>query len=88
MIPELNDALRRNLFAPPAQSEVVLTAGVAALSDGARLALFDEVRCFEDFTPDNDPYGERDFGAIDFRGERYFFKINQRTITIMRADEY
>jgi len=88
MIPELNDVLRRNLFALTVQSEVVLTAGVAALPDGARFALLDEVRCFEDFTSDNDPHGERDFGAINFRGERYFFKIDRRTITIMRADEY
>jgi hypothetical protein len=73
---ELNDAFRRNLFAIPALGEVILTSGVSALKDELVNALVDEVRCFEDFTPDNDPYGEHDFGAIPFRGERYFFKID------------
>ena len=73
---ELNDALRRNIFSPVALGEVFLTAGVAALSDEARFALVDEVRCLEDFTPDNDPYGEHDFGRIDLRGGRYFWKID------------
>lgn len=89
---ELNDHLRRNIFALAALGEVVLTAGVAALSDPDLFALVDEVRCFEDFNEDNDPYGEHDFGAIDFRGEHYFWKIDDyasyRVLTIMRADEY
>jgi hypothetical protein len=75
-IRNLNDELRRNIFTAPALGEVVFTAGVAALRDYDRFALLDEVRCFEDFTPDNDPYGEHDFGCIDFRGERYFWKID------------
>jgi len=81
----MNDLLRRNLFAVGVLGEIVLTAGVAALSDDARFALLDEVRCFEDFDSGLDD--ARDFGRIDFRGERYLFKIDQRTLTIMRADE-
>jgi len=46
-------------------------AGVAVATEGFR-ALPDEdqsrgrelVETFDEFTPDNDPYGERDFGAI------------------------
>lgn len=76
IVRELNDNLRRNLFTPTLHGEVILTAGVAALRDDDRFALLDEVRYFEDFTPDNDPYGEHDFGRIDFRGERYFWKID------------
>ena len=72
----LNDKLRRNAFAPAALGEVVLTAGVSALNDFDRFSLVDEVRCFEDFNEDNDPYGEHDFGRIDFKGERYFFKLD------------
>jgi hypothetical protein len=42
-----------------------------------RLAdLLDLVRAFDRFTPDNDPYGEHDFGAIELSGDRYFFKID------------
>ncbi|MBK8190375.1 MAG: DUF3768 domain-containing protein [Vampirovibrionales bacterium] len=28
------------------------------------------------FTPDNDPYGEHDFGAFEFAGQRLFWKID------------
>lgn len=72
----LNDTMRRDIFNPTALGEVILTASVGALSDTERFALIDEVRCFEDFTDDNDPYGEHDFGAINFKGERYFWKID------------
>jgi len=76
IVRELNDNLRWNLFAPTLHGKVVFTAGVAALRDDDRFALLDEVRCFEDFTPGNDPYGEHDFGALNFRGWRYFWKID------------
>jgi integrase len=72
----LNDFVRRNIFAPHALGEVVLTAGVSVLNDSDRFSLVDEVRCFEDFNEGNDPYGEHDFGAVNFKGERYFFKLD------------
>ncbi len=31
---------------------------------------------FDDFTDDNDPYGEHDFGAITYDGQRIFWKID------------
>jgi hypothetical protein len=34
------------------------------------------VRTFADFSPDNDPHGEHDFGAIEQDGVRYFWKID------------
>jgi hypothetical protein len=34
------------------------------------------VRRFDAFTPDNDPHGEHDFGAIEFGTTTYFFKID------------
>jgi hypothetical protein len=73
---ELNDNLRRNILTSPQFGEVLFTAGVAALRDDERFALVDEVRCFEDFNEGNDPYGEHDFGRIDFHGGRYFWKID------------
>lgn len=72
----LNDSMRRNIFNPTEFGDVILTAGVGALSDTDRFSLIDEVRCFEDFTEENDPHGEHDFGAINFKGERYFWKID------------
>ncbi len=34
------------------------------------------MRDFEDFTADNDPYGEHDFGAFQLGGEKLFWKID------------
>ncbi|MFL5665916.1 MAG: DUF3768 domain-containing protein [Ktedonobacteraceae bacterium] len=34
------------------------------------------VRQFNTFTPDNDPYGEHDFGAIRWHEEKTYFKID------------
>ena len=32
------------------------------------------VQALAAFMPDNDPYGERDFGAFDLAGQRLFWK--------------
>ena len=29
-----------------------------------------------DFDPDNDPHGERDFGAVEFQGRKIFWKVD------------
>jgi len=34
------------------------------------------VRRFEDFTPDNDPHGEHDFGSFTHGGQKLFWKID------------
>jgi hypothetical protein len=34
------------------------------------------VTTFDDFTPDNDPYGEHDFGSFEADGHKVFFKID------------
>ena len=34
------------------------------------------VQDYDDFSPDNDPYGEHDFGAFDFLGSKCFWKID------------
>lgn len=67
----LNDQFRQTLIG----GRVVMTAGVAAMEDDDRRALIDQVRRFDEFTPDNDPYGEHDFGSIDLGGCRYYWKI-------------
>ena len=35
---------------------------------------------FDAFPKDNDPSRERDFGAVELEGERYFWKMNYDTI--------
>jgi hypothetical protein len=40
------------------------------------------VKTFDSFTPDNDPYGEHDFGAINLAGETLFWKIDAHDATM------
>lgn len=55
------------------------THGVAALvgdDPEMRRALVEAVASFAAFSEDNDPYSERDFGALTLWGERLFWKID------------
>jgi len=72
-IRSLNDCFRRSLIFG---GQTLLTAGVNALDTDAKSALLRLVQTFETFTPDNDPHGEHDFGAIDHAGVSYFWKID------------
>ncbi len=71
-IRRLNDDLRR--FGRG--GIVMLSAGIAAHSIDEVHAILDEVRCFEDFTDDNDSYREHDLGLFRHRGERIMWKID------------
>ncbi len=68
----LNDQLRASFSG----GRVVMTQGVQALSDDTIGRVFKAVREFDDFTPDNDPYGTREFGMVDVDGERLMFKVD------------
>jgi hypothetical protein len=69
---QLNDKFRSSFVG----GRIVVTAGVAALSEHKLLALLQLVRSFDAFSADNDPYEEHDFGAINFGDEPYFWKID------------
>ena len=72
-IRQLNDALRTG------QSQdgmIVITAGIRAQGNDFVSAVTSAVATFSDFTPDNDPHQEHDFGALEVAGERVFFKID------------
>lgn len=60
-IARLNDMARR---AMGIACVVVASEGILALPDADQSRLRELVETFDAFTPDNDPYGERDFGAI------------------------
>ena len=68
----LNDALRRTFTG----GRVVMTSGVAALAEDKLAQVLERVRAFDEFTKDNDPHGEHDFGNFDVAGEKYFFKVD------------
>ncbi|MDX2271014.1 MAG: DUF3768 domain-containing protein [Cyanobacteriota bacterium] len=69
-IAQLNDEFRKSWNA-----YIVITPTVQLL--GSHISeLLQLVRQFNVFNEDNDPYGEHDFGAIDYNGEKYFWKID------------
>jgi hypothetical protein len=72
-IAELNDLCRK---AMGVAGELFQTAGIDALPLADQSAIRDKVETFDTFTPDNDPHGERDFGAFEHNGERIFWKID------------
>jgi hypothetical protein len=69
---ELNDSLRRTFIG----GKVVMTDGAAALPEGELAELLERVRGFDEFTSDNDPHGEHDFGSLNLSGQTYFFKVD------------
>lgn len=72
LLARLNDAFRRD----PSGGTLAVSAGVIALGDSALPSILALVRDFHDFTPNNDPYGEHDFGAFEYGGQRLFWKID------------
>jgi hypothetical protein len=96
----LNDNFRTNFVG----GQLMMTAGVAELPVDTKARVLLAVQSFSNFTKDNDPHGEHDFGNIQIEGETYFFKIDlyeepdvknpngepvvNRVLTIMLAEEY
>ncbi len=75
----LNDQLRGRVGMPvfgPSAGRCFLTAGIAALSPEQQIIAMAKVRDFDEFTEDNDPYGEHDFGAFTLNGQKIFWKID------------
>ncbi len=68
----LNDETRQHFT----DGLIVVTRGISSLPVDDQADILDHVRTFEDFTPDNDPCGEHDFGAFEHNGHRVFWKID------------
>ena len=68
----MNDQLRRTGLG----GKVLITSGVQSLSHTMQTRLLQVIASFDNFDDSNDPHGEHDFGAIDFEGDRYFWKID------------
>ena len=76
-IRDLNDWFRCTLDG----GAVLLTAGVIALGTETQASIIEAVRTFDDFTPENDPHGEHDFGSLEVDGEQIFFKLDYYDLT-------
>ncbi|SEN80135.1 Protein of unknown function [Roseovarius tolerans] len=76
-----NDQFRSRLGVPVFGTDLlgrfVFTPGIEALSPESQIDIWFQVRDFNVFTEDNDPYGEHDFGAIDHaEAGKVFWKID------------
>lgn len=52
------------------------SAGVSAESPELRAKIVQAMQKFRNFCPENDPYGEHDFGKISVEDGEYFWKID------------
>lgn len=71
-IATLNDKFRKSFIG----GEVLLSAGIAAMCSEDKANIVSMVQNFDNFTPDNDPYGEHDFFSIDYKCNKIFAKID------------
>lgn len=69
-IRDLNDRARQSFTG----CRVVITQGIQSLADVP--AVLDQVRWYDAFTPDNDPYAEHDFGSFHCGDAHVFWQFS------------
>lgn len=72
-IAALNDLART---AMGVACRLMQTDGINALSPEDQSAIREQVEKYDNFSKDNDPWGERDFGQFKHKGEMVFWKID------------
>ena len=72
-IQRLNDEMRIGKFK---NGSVVLTVGIQTFGDEWLQVITDTIMRYDNFTKENDPHGEHDFGNIKVAGEKIFWKID------------
>lgn len=80
-IAEQNDAFRKFacLGVVPERltnGRLVVTPSIIAAGDGFVPEAMEAVGHFDTFEPDNDPDGRHDFGAVEIRGQKVFWKLD------------
>lgn len=82
-IAELNDILRTTFLT----GRALMTEGIRALPEETQSRIVEAVQIFTDFTPDNDPHGEHDFGAVTIEGHKVFWKIDYYAPDMMHGSD-
>ena len=84
-IRELNDHFRQT----GEGGQIFATQGIQALDMSIQFDIANKIRTFNEFTPDNDPYKEHDFGKIEVAGIQCFWKIDyyDETMTMHSLDK-
>ena len=77
-IAEINDRFRIAVLTQSQNNgKCVLTHGVSSLAPDTLRLVIQKIKVFDNFTPDNDPYCEHDFGAVEVAGiGKVFWKID------------
>jgi len=83
-IAELNDLCRT---AMGVAGRLFQTSRIDALPLADQSAIREKVETFDAFTEDNDPYGERDFGAFEHNGHKVFWKIDCYDLSMAKGSE-
>jgi len=71
-IMKLNDLLRETL----AGGRVLLTHGILELGEEMVTRVLERVQNYDDFTEENDPHSEHDFGSFWYKGLKFLWKID------------
>ena len=79
----LNDAFRKSFSG----GKVMMTPSVDALPDMVKAAALQRVATFEEFTEDNDPFGEHDFGSFELCSRKFFWKIDYYDLDVRYASD-
>ncbi|SRR6266849_700718 len=82
-IRDLNDAFRRTFSG----GKVMMTCGVAELPDMVKARALQLAATFDQFTEDNDPHGEHDFGSFELVNRKFFWKIDYYDKDLLNGSE-
>ncbi|WP_338695246.1 DUF3768 domain-containing protein [Bradyrhizobium sp. 26S5] len=82
-IRELNDAFRCTFHG----GRVMMTSGVYELPDCVKAEALVQVAKFSEFSADNDPHDEHDFGSFDLVGRKFFWKIDYYDKELLNGSE-
>ena len=85
----LNDELRKKLitgelFKADSKDKAFITRGASIFANGMnRMQFLNNVALYKNFTEDNNPHGERDFGNFMYQKEKIFWKIDYKDNAMM-----
>ena len=82
-IRELNDAFRCTFRG----GRVMMTSGVYDLPECVKAEALVQVANFSEFSADNDPHDEHDFGSFNLVGRKFFWKIDYYDKDLVNGSE-
>lgn len=82
-IAQLNDSFRKTGIG----GRILFTQGIQAFSTQEQTEIWQAVSTFDDFTEDNDPHKEHDFGSFDYQGQKLYWKIDYYDLNLKYHSE-